>query len=101
MPESANSKVACWIHRVVSALEGERSDAAALALGDLVGLDHARRVAGARRGDGVVVGTVEPVAQADLGSAVDDGHALSCVVQPNLAERATPVQRPRAEQRFS
>ena len=64
-------------HRVVTALEGERADAAALALGDLVRLDHARRVAGARRGDRVVVGTIEPVAQADLGSAVDDGHALS------------------------
>ena len=43
----------------------------------LGGLDDPRRVAGARRGNRVVVGTIEPVAQADLGSAVDDGHARS------------------------
>ena len=89
-------------HGVVAALEGEGADAAPLALGDLVRLDHARRVAGARRGDRVVVGTIEPVAQTDLGSAVDDGHVRSSGRSlPNLAERRRGFNARGAEQRFS
>ncbi len=63
------------IDGVVTALEGERADVAALAIGDLVDFDDARRVAGAGGRDRVVVGTLEPVAQPDLGTAVDQAAA--------------------------
>jgi hypothetical protein len=58
------------VHRVVSTLVGEGTDPAALASGDLVRTDDPGRVAGAGGGDGVVVGDVEPVAQANLRTLV-------------------------------
>ena len=59
--------------RVVAALEGQRADRVALLVGDLVGADHPRRVAGAGGGDGPVVGHGGSGAQGDAGRVGGQG----------------------------
>jgi len=67
--------------RVMATIEGQRADAAALPLGDLVGVDDAGRIARAGRGDRVVVGSIRRAAQADLGSAI---HHRQGICEPPL-----------------
>ena len=80
------------IHRVVSTLIGEWTDAFALARGDLIGPNYAGRIAGTRSSDRVVVGRVETIAQSDLRPAVLHGLRYSasklCHVLPHPTETA-------------
>ena len=50
---------------VMAAVKGRRADVEALLVGDFVGIDQARGIAGARGGDGGVEGMAEGVAQSD------------------------------------
>ena len=63
----AELEVRVLVDRVVAGVEGQRADGVALAVGDLGGADHARRVARARRGDGAVERLVGRVAQRHQG----------------------------------
>ena len=77
-------------HRMVSTVEGEGADPAALALGHLLGADDPIGVAGPRSGDRAVVGALGRGPQADLGARVD--HLQSA---PHLRQ-TTPVEAPPA-----
>ena len=61
----AELKMRVLVDGVVAGVESRRADGGALLLGDFVGRDQARRVAGARRGDGRVVRMREGIAQRD------------------------------------
>ena len=61
----AKLKVRVLVDRVVAGVKRGGADRRALLVGDLFGTDQARRVAGARGGDGRIVGMREGIAQRD------------------------------------
>ncbi len=90
-------EVRVLVDRVMPRLEGQRTDGVALAGGDLLGPDHARRVAGPGGGDRAVVGTVPRVAQGDDGGTGAKGRIHERVVKtsrrgPAAARRGGVVE---------
>ena len=72
----AKFKVRVLVDGVVAAVKRGRADLQALLVGDFFRPDEARRVAGARRGDGRIVGMREVIAQRDARRSGFKRHAI-------------------------
>ena len=72
----AEFKMSVLVDGVMAAVKRGCPDLHALLVGNFLGTDQARRVAGARRGDGRIVGMSETIAQRDARRSGFKRHAV-------------------------